>query len=110
VTGPSAEQRHRCAPIVNEREILDNRNEVLASVDALLDEASKRLGKLSGLTICAAQHIVESAQAIVRYELEPDRQPGCLIALNEARAAVVTATYAVRHIHDATIRCRESRT
>lgn len=77
---------------------------MLASVDILLTEASARLEQLPGPALAAAQHIVTSALAIIRHQLDPDAQPLSPIALNEARAAVVAATYAVRHIHDATIR------
>jgi hypothetical protein len=81
---------------------------ILASVDLLLSEASARLGQLPGPTFAAAQHIMASAQAIVRCELNSDAQQFCPIALSEARAAVVAATYAARHIHDAAIRGRGS--
>lgn len=82
---------------------------ILSSVDTLLTEASARLGQLSGPTMSAVQHIVASAQAIIRYELDSDAQQSCPVALSEARAAVVAATYAARHIHDANIRDRSSR-
>jgi hypothetical protein len=86
----------------------DGRAVILDSVDLLLAEASGRLSQLPGPTIAAAQHIMAAAHAIIRFELDPNAQRSCPIALSEARAAVVAATYAVRHIHDDAIRGRGS--
>jgi len=79
----------------------------------LLAEAFAQLGQLPGPALSAAQHIVACAQAIIRDELNPDElnpdtHQFCWVALSEARAAVVAATYAARHIHDANIRGRYS--
>lgn len=97
---------NRPAPVQQEGDALLCDTDTLAAVDLLLTEASARLEQLPGLPAAAAQHIVASAQAIVRHELDPDEQRFCPVALSEARAAVVAATYAARHIHDANLRGR----